>query len=75
MWIFNDKCIFPPVFRHYLEAAGHYRQGWLAALTALRDAVKPEAVLPEAVFAAIWTLLAQHAEPGDRDPSQELSRA
>ena len=75
MWIFKDKRTFPPVFRPDLGADGDFRQGWRAALTALRDAVEPGTALPEAVFAAIRTLMARHAEPGDPEPSQELSRA
>ena len=64
MWIFNDKRIFPPVFRHYLETAGHYRQGWHAALTALRDAVEPGSALAHAFVAVIDSIIAQAPEPG-----------
>ena len=63
MWIFKDKRTYPPVFRPLIEAAGDYRQGWRAALTALRDAVKPDAALTQALVAVIDTVLARAPEP------------
>ena len=62
MWIFKDKRTYPPVFRPLIEAAAEYRQGWCAALTALRDAVKPDA-LTEALAAVIDAVLARAPEP------------
>ena len=64
MWIFKDKRTFPPVFRPDLGADGDFRQGWRAALTALRDAVEPGTALAHALVAVIDSIAAQAPEPG-----------
>ena len=64
MWIFKDKRTYPPVIRPFIKAAWDYRQGWRAALTALRDAVQPDAALAQALAAVIDSITAQAPEPG-----------